>query len=135
MEDKEVGMDILMDKIIMKNMAFHSYHGVFQEEKTLGQKFFIDASLYLDLKPAGINDDLNHSVNYGEVYELIKDIINKENFDLLEALAEKICHSIISNFNLIQKIELEIRKPEAPVHGIFDYFAVSINRKRSDYAK
>lgn len=124
-----------MDKIIMKNMAFYSYHGVFKEEKKLGQKFFIDATLYLNLKQAGISDNLNHSVNYGQVYEIIKDIVEKENFDLLEALAEKVCHTIILDFNMIQRIQLEIRKPEAPVSGIFDYFAVSIDRKRSDYEK
>ncbi len=122
-----------MDKIIMKNMAFHSYHGVFKEEKKLGQKFFVDASLYLDLKQAGESDDLNHSVNYGQVYELIKDIIENENFDLLEALCEKICKIIISNYDKVQRVQLEIRKPEAPVHGIFDYFALAIDRKRSDY--
>lgn len=124
-----------MDKIIMKNMAFYSYHGVFKEEKKLGQKFFVDASLYLDLKQAGISDNLNYSVDYGQVYEIIKDIIEKESFNLLESLAEKICHTIISDFQEIQRIELEVKKPEAPVHGIFDYFAVFLNRKRSDYEK
>lgn len=124
-----------MDKIIMKNMAFHSYHGVFKEEKKLGQKFFIDAILHLDLKQAGISDNLNHSVNYGQVYEVIKDIVEKENFDLLEALAEKICHTILLDFNMVQKIELGVKKPEAPVPGIFDYFAVAIDREKSDYEK
>ena len=122
-----------MDKIIMKNMAFYGYHGVFPEEKKLGQKFFITAILYLDLKEAGINDDLNSSVNYGEIYEIIKFIVEKENFKLLEALSEKICITIFNNSNKIHRIQLEVCKPEAPVSGIFDYFAVSVDRKRSDY--
>lgn len=124
-----------MDKIIMKNMAFYGYHGVFPEEKKLGQKFFITAILYLDLKEAGINDDLNASVNYGEIYEIIKFIVEKENFKLLEALSEKICITIFNNFNKIHRIQLEVRKPEAPVPGIFDYFAISVDRTRSDYEK
>ena len=56
-----------MDKIIMKNMVFYGYHGVLEEEKKLGQKFFIDAILFLPLKKAGETDNLNFSVNYGSV--------------------------------------------------------------------
>jgi len=81
----------------------------------------VDTILYLDLKQAGIHDDLNASVNYGDVYKVIKDIVEKENYDLLEALSEKICKDIICNFDKIERVEVEIRKPEAPVPGIFDY--------------
>jgi dihydroneopterin aldolase len=56
-----------MDRIIMKNMAFHGNHGVLQEEKVLGQKFFVDCILSLDLSKAGKNDDLNETVSYSEV--------------------------------------------------------------------
>ena len=122
-----------MDRIIMKNMGFYGYHGVFKEEKKLGQKFFIDASLFLDLKKPGRTDDLNDSVNYGLAYEIIKDIVEKENFDLLEALADKICRDIFLKFEEIQRIKLKVKKTQAPVAGIFDYFAVAIDRKREDY--
>ena len=119
-----------MDKIIMENMAFYGYHGVLQEEKTLGQKFFVDAYLYLPLKKAGETDDLNFSVNYGEVYETIKGIITNERFDLLEGLAERICSGIFSSYPAVQKLQIRVKKPEAPVSGIFDYFGVEIERDR-----
>ena len=119
-----------MDKIIMENMGFFGYHGVLQEEKILGQKFFLDVYLYLSLKKAGETDDLNFSVNYGEVYETIKEIVTNKKFDLLEGLAESICSEIFSSFPLIQKILIRVKKPEAPVSGIFDYFGVEIERER-----
>lgn len=119
-----------MDKIIMENMAFYGYHGVLQEEKTLGQKFFVDAHLYLSLKKAGETDDLNFSVNYGEVYEMIRVIVTSEKYDLLEGLAERICTEIFSAYPLVQKLRIGIKKPEAPVSGIFDYFGVEIERER-----
>ena len=120
-----------MDKIIMENMGFYGYHGVLEQEKVLGQKFFIDAYLYMPLKKAGETDDLTCSVSYGEVYETIKRIVTEERFDLLEALAEKICREILSSYEMVQKIFLRIKKPEAPVAGIFDYFGVEIERERS----
>lgn len=61
-----------MDKILLSNMGFYGYHGVFKEESVLGQKFFIDMELYLDTKEAGLTDQMEKSVSYGDVYELVK---------------------------------------------------------------
>jgi len=122
-----------MDRILMKNMGFYGYHGVLEEEKTLGQKFFVDAVLYLPLKEAGETDDLNFSVSYGEVYETIKNIVTNEKYDLLEGLAERICSEIFLAYPLVQKIHVRIKKPEAPVAGIFDYFGVEVERERKEY--
>lgn len=122
-----------MDKIIMENMVFYGYHGVLQEEKILGQKFYVDAKLYLDLKQAGKTDDLNHTVSYAMVYEIIEGIMTKEKFDLLEALAHKVCGQILLSFKRIEIVKLTIKKPSAPVAGNFDYFAVQIKRSRNDY--
>lgn len=120
-----------MDKIIMENMGFYGYHGVLEQEKTIGQKFFVDAYLYLPLKKAGETDDLNFSVSYADVYLAIKNIVTEEKFNLLEALAEKICSEVLSSFQDVQKITVRIKKPEAPVAGIFDYFGVEMERERS----
>lgn len=122
-----------MDKITMKNMAFYAYHGVLEEEKVLGQKFHVDAELFLDLKRAGKTDDLDETVSYAMVYETIKAVMLKEKFDLLEALAHKICGEILLSFEKIEGILLKIEKPGAPVEGSYDYFAVEVKRKREDY--
>ncbi len=122
-----------MDKIIMKNMAFQSYHGALHAEKLLGQKFYIDAELSLDLTEAGQSDHLNQTVNYGKAYEIIEGIVVNERYDLLEALADKICNQVLLSFEKVNSIKLEIRKPNAPVAGLFDHFAVEIQRSRKDY--
>lgn len=119
-----------MDRIIMKNMAFHGNHGVLQEEKVLGQKFFVDCYLSLDLSKAGKNDDLNSTVSYSEVYDRIKVIMEEERYDLIEAVAERICSAVLVNHERVMKVEVTVRKPEAPVKGIFDYFGVEIARER-----
>ncbi|TCT13972.1 dihydroneopterin aldolase [Natranaerovirga pectinivora] len=120
-----------MDKIIMKNLGFYGYHGVLQEEKTLGQKFFIDVELYVDLKKAGETDDLNYTINYATVYDLIKDITENKVFNLIEALGEHIVNKILSHYQEIKEINIRIKKPEAPVKGIYDYFGVELRRKRN----
>ncbi|HSP47059.1 MAG TPA: dihydroneopterin aldolase [Clostridiaceae bacterium] len=119
-----------MDRIIMEYMAFHGRHGVLPEEKVLGQKFFVDGVLYLDLRKAGETDDLQHTVSYAEVYELIRKVVQDEQYDLLEAVAENICRRVLEEHPLVQKVRIRIRKPEAPVSGIFDSFGVEIERER-----
>ena len=119
-----------MDKIILSNLGFYGYHGVLEAEKVLGQKFFIDMELYLDTKEAGQTDDMNKSVSYADVYNLVKDITENKRFDLIEALAENIACEVLDKFSLIQGIMVRVKKPEAPVSGIFDYFAVEIRRDR-----
>ncbi|MFZ7133535.1 MAG: dihydroneopterin aldolase [Eubacteriales bacterium] len=120
-----------MDKIILKNLCFYGYHGVLREEKTLGQKFFLDVELYLDLSEASKNDDLNATVNYAEVYHLIQELFKNDQYHLIEAVAEEICRRIFQFFTRVQDICVVVRKPEAPVPGSYDYFGVEIRRKRN----
>ena len=117
--------------MILKDLAFYGYHGVLSEENQLGQKFFIDVELFADLEPAGVSDDVNKAINYAEVYDLIKDICEKQDFDLIEALAEKIAQDILADFERVEEVTIKVKKPEAPVEGIFDYMGVELTRKRN----
>ncbi len=120
-----------MDKILLNNLAFYGYHGVLKEETKLGQKFFIDIELFLDLEKAGNTDNLNFSVSYADVFSTVKKIVEGEPFKLIEALAESICSNVLSEYTLINEILVRVRKPEAPVPGVYDYFGVEIVRGRS----
>lgn len=121
-----------MDKILMSNLGFYGYHGVLKEEAILGQKFFIDVELYLDTKEAGQTDDMNKSVSYADVYETVKDITENKRFNLLEALAENIAEEVLNKFDLLKGIMVRVKKPEAPVPGIYDYFGVEIKRVKDE---
>lgn len=119
-----------MDRIIMKELAFFGYHGVMDEEKTLGQKFFLDVEIYADLSQAGKTDEVLDTIHYGEVYELIKNIVENDRFKLIEALAESIAENVLEKFEKIQEINILVKKPEAPIAGIFDHVGVEIRRRR-----
>lgn len=121
-----------MDKIILSNLGFYGYHGVLEAEKVLGQKFFIDMELFLDTKEAGKTDDMNKSVSYADVYEVIKNIVENKRFDLIEAVAENIADEVLHKFSLLNSVMVRVKKPEAPVNGIYDYFAVEIRRDRDE---
>jgi dihydroneopterin aldolase len=124
------GTEACMDKIIIEGMRFYGYHGVLAEEKALGQKFTVDAVLYLPLRKAGQSDSLEDTVNYAAVYDRIRDIVTGTPYNLLEALAERLCEEIFECSPLISRITLRLRKPEAPINGLFDSVGVEIDRDR-----
>ncbi|GAA3317883.1 hypothetical protein GCM10020331_018430 [Ectobacillus funiculus] len=66
----------------------------FPEENKLGQRFKVDLTVELSLKEAGITDDLSHSVNYGELYNTCKNVVEGKPYQLIEAVAENIAADI-----------------------------------------
>ncbi len=118
-----------MDCIHLNNMVFYGYHGVLDSEKELGQRFIVDLRLYLDLAPAGQSDDLKHTVNYAEVYSTIKAVVENRRYQLIEALAEALAQQVLAQFP-VEKVAVALRKPGAPIAGIFDYVEVAIVRQR-----
>lgn len=121
-----------MDKILMSNLGFYGFHGLLKEESVLGQKFFLDIELDVDTKEAGLTDDMTKSVSYADAYEVVRDIVQNKRFNLLEALAENIANDVLEKFDLAKGIMVRIKKPEAPVNGIYDYFGVEIRRAKDE---
>ena len=121
-----------MDKILIENMAFYGFHGVLEEEKSLGQKFFVDLELKLDLSAAGKSDAVEHTVSYADVYDDVKYFVESARYNLIEALGENICNMVLSKYSEVKEVTIRIKKPEAPVRGIFDYMGIQLVRTRNE---
>ncbi len=111
-------------------MQFYAYHGVFPEETKLGQRYYVDAILHMDLQKAGLSDDLGETVNYGHAYDLIKGVVQGQTFKLIEALAETIASELLEHYTNISEITVKVTKPHPPFDIHFDGVAVEIHRKR-----
>ncbi|MBS7007660.1 2-amino-4-hydroxy-6-hydroxymethyldihydropteridine diphosphokinase [Anaerostipes sp.] len=120
-----------MDQIIIKELEIYSNHGVYKEEKVLGQKFLVSAVLYTDTKRAGASDKIEDSVNYGDVCHRIRDIMEGNTFDLIERAAETIAERLLIKYDLIKEVEVEVKKPWAPIGLPIQSVAVKIKRKWS----
>lgn len=117
-----------MDQIIIKNLETFGYHGVFEEEAFLGQKFIVDAVLFLDTRKAGKTDDLKASLDYGEACQIIKKLVETERYQLIERLAEVLAEKLLLTFSVLQDVEITVKKPWAPVLVSMDTVAVTIRR-------
>ena len=116
------------DRILIKDLEVFCHHGLHQEEKVLGQKFIVSIILYVSTRKAGLSDYMNDSVSYGDVCRLVKKEMTKQNDDLLERVAERIARVLLLEFDTVDRIKIEIKKPWAPVLMHMDYAAVSIER-------
>lgn len=119
-----------MDKIYLNKMAFYGYHGVFSEETFLGQRFLIDVIVETDLKKAGETDNLEDSINYGEIYHVCKDIVEGKPYKLIEAVAERIAHDLLLHFQAVIQVTVKVIKPDPPIPGHYESVAVEITRGR-----
>lgn len=117
-----------MDYITIKNLEVFSRHGVFAEENRLGQKFTINAKLFLDTRDIGIVDDIDKAVNYADVCHFINAFMRGHTFNLIETVAERLASDLLLQYPQIDHVELDIKKPWAPIGLPLEEVSVSIER-------
>lgn len=116
------------DEIRIELLEVYAYHGAYPEERQLGQRFFVNAVLYTDTRRAGLEDKLELSTNYGDVCMFIREWMKDNTCQLLEAVAEGLSKAILLRYDLISSIDLEIRKPDAPIPLPFGCVSVKVHR-------
>lgn len=119
----------MSDKILLCNMMFYAFHGVYEYEREHGQRFYVDAELDLNTSEAGETDDLNCAVDYTAVYQKVKEIVETHRYKLLEALAAKVADELLA-FDKVNGVTVRIRKPAVPIPGQIDYVQLEITRRR-----
>ncbi|RPF51224.1 dihydroneopterin aldolase [Aquisalibacillus elongatus] len=121
-----------MDQIKLNGMMFYGYHGVFPEENKLGQRFTVDIELFTDLKKAGQSDDIQDSMDYGQVYQVTQRVVEGEAKNLIETVAEDISKALFEQFGMLQAVSIYIDKPGPPIPGYYESVGVEIYRERQD---
>lgn len=125
-----MSQDFAGDRIILKDLGFYGYHGVFAEEAKLGQRFFIDLEIGLDLSEPARTDRLSSGTSYGDVYNVVKSAFEAKRMKLLEALAQNIVDELFTAFQGVEWIVIRVRKPEAPIAMVRGEAAIELHRRR-----
>lgn len=116
------------DEIHIDDLEVYAHHGVFPEEKEKGQLFYVNLVLYTDTRRAGQQDDLTLSTHYGEVCHLVTKWMQEHTYDLIETVAETVAEQVLLHYPLVRAIDVEIRKPQAPIGLPFGSVSVKIFR-------
>ncbi|MCK9221973.1 MAG: dihydroneopterin aldolase [Limnochordia bacterium] len=119
------------DRIRLNNMVFYGYHGAFAAERELGQRVEVDLELDLDLQNTGRTDDPELSVNYVDIYTIVKELVEEGEYNLLEALAESIADTVLGALS-VDGVVVRVRKPQPPVGGLMSSVEVEIVRSSKD---
>lgn len=119
-----------MDKIYIKGLKIFAYHGVNPEETRDGQEFVVDVCLHTDLSAAGQSDALEDTVNYAAARKVITAAMQDRPYQLIERAAAEIANRLLSGFEKIKRVDVLLKKPNAPMSCVFDYVAVEISRER-----
>lgn len=120
------------DLIRLTGLHISGTHGVFDFEKENPQPFTVDAELGVDLRAPGRSDELADTISYADIADLIEEIVSRERFDLIEAIAETIARSVLFFDARIQHAQITVHKPQAPMTQSFDDVSVTIHRTRDD---
>lgn len=120
-----------LDRISLLGLAFFGYHGAYPPERELGQRFEVDLEMAVDCRPAGRTDDLNQALDYSAVYALARQVVEGEPVNLLETLAERLAQKVLS-LPRVEQVVVRVRKPGAPLPGVFQTVQVEVVRTRQD---
>ena len=115
--------------IELENMKFFANHGVLKQEKKIGNEYVVTLRVKFDLSMALISDKLPSTINYAEVYEVIKKEISIHS-ELIEYVAGRILRAIHLNWPQIEEINLKLSKLNPPINGEIDKASVILNWER-----
>ena len=123
------------DRIILEGMRFYGFHGVNPEERVLGQEYLVDLTVEMKLGRAGISDRLEDTISYAHIYRAVKEVMEGEPRNLLEAAAESIADRVLTDFP-VESVAVRVKKPHPPIRGsVIEYATVEIFRRRKDFRK
>ena len=113
--------------IEIENMEFYAFHGCYDTEKRVGNHFLVSVWLDADLDAPATTDDLNTSINYLQVYELVRAEMNITS-NILEHVAGRILESLYVHFPQLQKATVKVSKLSPPLGGPVGKTSVALTR-------
>jgi len=121
-----------MGKIKIEEMEFYAFHGHYQEEQIVGNRFLVDLELKTDLRKPAQSDQLRDAVNYQHAYQIVKNEMRRTNSKLLENIGKRILDALFAEMEGIQKATIRIRKLNPPMGGPIRSVGIKMSRKRED---
>ena len=111
--------------IELEEMRFWAFHGCLESERRNGNLFLVDFRGELDMRKAAGSDNLEDTVNYGLVYDLVKEEMSVPS-ELLENVAGRIVRRIAERFPEFVRFSVRVSKRRPPVEGPVQWSRVTL---------
>jgi dihydroneopterin aldolase len=123
-------MDRNIGIIELEGMEFKAYHGCLPQEKVRGNNFIVDFRGELDLSTAAKSDNLDDTLNYADIYDIVSEEMSIPS-ELLENVAGRIVKSIAARFPQLESFSIRVSKSKPPVEGTVQWSRVTLLHKKS----
>lgn len=120
----------MTDRIFVRGLALHAYHGVMPHEAKVGQTFTLDLDLEIDLAAAAHSDKVVDTVSYDKVVDCATDAFCGERYRLIEGAAGRVADAVLADFPRVRSVRVTIHKPHAPIAATFDDIGITLVRSR-----
>lgn len=121
----------MKDYIEIDNLIVFANHGVYDEEKKMGQRFMISLKLYTDITTAAKTDDITKSINYGEVCEFATEFTKTHRAKLIERAGAELAYALLKKYTTLSGVEVQFKKPWAPIGLPVDNVLVNVTREKT----
>ena len=112
------------NSIKLNNLTFFAFHGVHEHEIREGQNFNLDLIISYYLSDSV--DNISNTIDYIDLYQIIKNTVTQKRFNLLESLGNELISDIKNKYKSIYYIKINIRKPSIRVDSNKDFINVEI---------
>lgn len=117
-----------MTTIRLEELDFFAHHGYYEEERKVGNKYTVDVEVLVE-NTTYTDDDLDHTINYEEIYLTVSTIMSVST-KLLETLASSMCRELLKQFGTVQQVTATVSKHNPPIKGVCKQASVSITQTR-----
>jgi dihydroneopterin aldolase len=116
-----------MGRIILEDMEFFAYHGCYEAEQVVGNRFLVNLTIETDFSKAAETDRLEDALNYHKAYLVVKEEMKKRS-NLLENLAKRTIDAIFENFPEAVKANIKVTKLNPPIGGLMKGVSVEYSK-------
>jgi 7,8-dihydroneopterin aldolase/epimerase/oxygenase len=113
--------------VALEGLEFFAYHGFYEEERKMGNKYQVDVVVETELWEAAQKDKLSATLNYETLYKIVADIM-RQPAKLLEHIAYQIIEEVYQQFSNIHSVEVNVAKHNPPVGGVCKWARVSLKK-------
>ena len=106
-----------MGTVSLEGLEFFAYHGYYDEEQKVGNKYSLDITIHTDFSAAAQNDRLRGTVNYEELYAIAAEVM-QERARLLEHIAYRLIEKVREKYPDVEKVYVAVSKFNPPIGGV-----------------
>lgn len=119
----------MADRIELRGLTIRGRHGVFEHERTDGQDFVVDMTVWIDLAGAAASDELADTYDYAALAQLAAEVVAGPPRNLIETVGGEIADRVMGD-ERVHAVEVVVHKPQAPIRQQFADVAVVVRRSR-----